>query len=105
MNGFEKHELISEQGPVMVLAREGQPPDAGIPLLDLGALELPRDIEAKLREALWARGIREYQDALQPGAAERIAGALRAALKLSVSDIITVAQGEHQILVEAGYVE
>ncbi len=99
----QKLEFVGRDGPQMVLVTEGQPPDAGIPLLDLGGLNLPKDVEIRLRERLWAHGIREYADALRPGADEAIAAAVRAALKLSVSNLKTLCQGEHQLLKEAGY--
>jgi hypothetical protein len=89
--------------PRRVLVKEGQPPEVGIPLLELGALELPEDIEAALRRELWARDIREYADMLRPGAAAEISAALRAALKVSVSTLIQISQGEVQLLKEAGY--
>lgn len=91
--------------PRRVLVRDGQRPDVGIPMLDLSALELPADIEAALRQELWARGICEYADALRPGAAEAIAGALRAAFKVSVSSIMLISQSELTLLKEAGYGE
>lgn len=89
--------------PRRVLVKEGQHPEVGIPLLDLSALELPEDIEALLRQELWARGICEYADALRPGAAEDIAGALRATFKAAASSIVLISQREHQLLKEAGY--
>lgn len=98
-----KIEAQTSDGPQMVLVKGNQHPDSGIPLLDLGGLDLPKDIEVRLRERLWAHGIREYQDALRPGADEQIAAALRAALKLSVNDIKTLCQGEHNLLKETGY--
>lgn len=89
--------------PRLMLVKDGQRPEVGIPLLDLSGLELPEDIEAALRRELWARGIREYADALHPGAADEIAAALRAAIRLSVSSIVLICQGEQALLKEIGY--
>ncbi len=98
-----KMEVQTADGPQMMLVRDNQPPDSGIPLLDLGGLDLPKDIEIRLRERLWAHGIREYTDALRPGSDEAIAAAVRAALKLSVNEIRMLCQEEQRLIKEAGY--
>lgn len=101
---WNKVNITGEDGaPRRMLVEDGQLPEAGIPLLDLGALELPEELETELRKQLWAHGIREYTDALKPGKSEVIASAIRSTLKLSVSSLLTVCQGEHQLLMEAGY--
>lgn len=87
----------------VLLSDEDQDLMSGIPLLDLGKLCLPKDIESRFREALWSVGIKEYSDALKPGASELIMTCLRSALKVSVSDVVTLCQGENKLLKEAGY--
>ncbi len=87
----------------VLISDEDQDLLAGIPLLDLGGLGLPQDIETRFREALWSVGIKEYADALKPGAGELIMMALRSALKVSTSDVVRHCQGENNLLKEAGY--
>jgi len=77
-------------------------PELGVPLLNLDSLGLPEEVEARLRMELWERGIREYTDAFQPGANERIAAALRGALRLAVSNIVVLCQEEYNLLTTGG---
>src|SRR5512134_2804375 len=84
--------------PHVVLVYDGIEPELGVPLLNLDSLDLPAEVEAKLRMELWAQGIQEYTDALQPGANEKIAAALRGALRLAVSNIVTLCRAEYELL-------
>lgn len=104
LDGWEAVEYTATDGTKrLVLVDGGTLPEQGIPLLDLGPLGLPEDIEQRLIEHLWARGIREYRDVLKPNSAEVIASAIRAAVKVAVSEIKTLAQREQKLLEEAGY--
>lgn len=87
----------------VLLSDTDQDLTAGIPLLDLGGLGLPQDIESRFRDALWSVGIKEYSDALKPGAGELIMACLKSALKVSVQDVVAHCQGENKLLKEAGY--
>lgn len=101
---YQKQEVVGSDGVNRyMLAIDGGDPSDGIPLLDLGGLELPEDIETELRRHLWAHGIREYGDALVPGASTAIADAIRSALKVSVRDIIQLCEKEHTLIMEVGY--
>lgn len=84
----------------VTLCADGVEAEYGVPLLDLSSLELPEEVEARLRIELWARGIQEYTDALQPGANAKIAAALRGAFKMAVSSIVTLCSTEHKLLTE-----
>ena len=98
---LEKKEYTDESGAQrLTLARPDQPAEAGIPLLDLGALELTPELETELRAQLWARGIREYDDALKRGASTEIVAALRAVYRSAASEIITLCQGERELIEE-----
>lgn len=105
LTGFQKSSYVDERGITRetLVEYEGQDASSGVPLLDLGALDLPQDLEDKLTASLQAVGIREYGDALQKGSHDLIIAALRTTLKLSVRDIITLCQGEQKLLQEAGY--
>jgi hypothetical protein len=102
---YDKQEYVDEQGVKRLVLISGEEPDlkSGVPLLDLGGLDLPPSIEAKLRRSLEAVGIIEYVDALKPGASDLIAAAIRTTLKLSVQDITVVCQRESKLIKEAGY--
>lgn len=88
--------------PHMVLVVGETEPELGVPLLNLDSMELPEEVEAKLRGELWARGIREYSDALQPGVNDSIAAALRGALRLAVSNLVSLCQAEYDLLKTGG---
>jgi len=105
IKGMFKAEYTDSQGSqhLTMVPPTDQDAMTGLPLLDLGALELPEDIESNFRKALWSVGIREYADALKPGAAELIAAALRSALNVSVQSVLVLCRREQKLLEEAGY--
>lgn len=101
---YEKTEVVGRDGVSRyVLVQEGTDPEVGIPLLDLGGLDLPDEIETELRRQLWAYGIREYRDALVAGASTAIAGAIRSTFKTNVSAIIALCEREYKLVLEVGY--
>lgn len=70
-------------------------PDEGIPLsMELDALfpDAPADFLSKLHNALWARGLIEPRDYLQPGAPEIYKRALLSVIRLDFATIKQVAQ-------------
>ncbi len=105
LNGMIKHEYQDDRGvPRTILVKDSfQVVDEGIPLLDLSGLELPREMEDCLVLNLRLQGIAEYADALKPGSQDKIAQALRAVIKASVQDVLTICQREQSLLSEAGY--
>lgn len=103
MTDYEKVVYHDKFGaPHTVLVYNGIEPELGVPLMNLDAMGLPEDVEAKLRIELWAQGIREYSDALQSGANEKIAAALRGALRLSVSNLVSLCKAEYDMLTTGG---
>lgn len=87
----------------VLVTPEDQDVVRGVPLLDLGGLGLPKDIEIELLKGLESVGITQYSDVLKPGGAELVATALRAALRTSVHDIVSLCNQEQKLLEEAGY--
>lgn len=70
-------------------------PDEGIPLsMELDALfpDAPAEFLSKLHNALWARGLIEPQDYLQPGAPEVYKRALLSVIRLDFLEIKRLAQ-------------
>lgn len=105
LKGMVKAEYTDDHGirrPVLV-KDEFQDACEGIPLMDLGGMDLPKELEGRLLGNLRDMGIVEYRDALMPGASDKIAQAIRATIKASVQDVLTICQGEYKMLQEAGY--
>lgn len=103
MSEFDKVTYHDKYGaPHVVFVYGGIEPELGVPLLNLDSLGLPEEVEARLRVELWAQGIREYSDALQPGVNGKLAAALRGALRLAVSNLVSLCQKEYDILATGG---
>ncbi len=100
-----KSDYTDQDGVVrrVLITDEEQEVIRGVPLLDVSGLGLPKDIEVEFLKALNGYGILEYSDALKPGGAEAVAGALRSALRVSVHDVLSLCQREQDYLKEAGY--
>jgi hypothetical protein len=101
MSEWSREEYTDELGAThLVLVQDGIEVELGVPLLELGALGLSDEMEAQLRKYLWAHGIKECTDALQPGAQSKIAAALRGALRFAVSNVVSLCEDQHNQLTE-----
>lgn len=104
LEGWIKETMTWPDGAqMMVLVKPGADLGTGIPLLDLAGLGLPEDLETLLREHLMARGICEYADALAPGGSEKVLSAIKAVLKIALSDVLSLCERELMLLEESGY--
>jgi hypothetical protein len=104
LEGWIKETITWHDGsPMMVLVNPGADLGTGVPLLDLAGLGLPEDLETALREHLIARGICEYADALAPGGAEKVMSALKATLRVALSDVLSLCERESNLLEVSGY--
>lgn len=75
----------------------------GVPLLDISGLGLPHDVEIEFLKGLESLGVTTYEDVLKPGGAELVGAALRAALRTSVHEVVSLCVRELTLLKEAGY--